>query len=118
MMRRVTVLLPIVLSLVALGCDELTKGFNKDFKTSYRKEFTTACTDSAVKGGAERDTVGPVCACMGEKLTTNYSTSELMKLSANPDGPKAEKILDKVAEECASESKLAPTATSQPTPKP
>jgi hypothetical protein len=73
------------------GCDK--------FKESFKKNFVSSCTESAIKSGAPEDDAKNKCECVATFLVNNYSSSELMKLN-DPKSPESSKMFDKAVSSC------------------
>ena len=93
-------------SLFLLGCmgcctgftEGFTQSFNQSFDVSFRQSFVDSCApevDGMPPAEARR-----TCGCMADFMLTQYSATELLKLSAETDSPEFQKVMEQAAVGC------------------
>jgi hypothetical protein len=90
----------VVLAILLGGCKGLKENYDKEFKVSFGKEFTTSCTKGATAQGAPEARAAAVCGCMAKYLVEHRSTTELTKLSLSATTPESQTVIREAATAC------------------
>jgi hypothetical protein len=98
----------VVAGSLALGlgaCKGIKENYDKEFKTSYAREFGNSCTKGAVQQGAPESKAKPMCECMAKYLVDHHTTTELTKLSVTATSAESQKVMGDAAAACTNSFK-------------
>lgn len=72
----------------------------KAFKDSYARKFVAPCTRTMIGRGLPEDKGKPFCACMGQFLANNHTSTELVRYDSNVSSPEVRKALAEASAAC------------------
>ncbi|MEM7219740.1 MAG: hypothetical protein AAF515_15335 [Pseudomonadota bacterium] len=92
------------------GCDRLAQHFDAGFAKTFVPEATRTCTEEAVKGGADAETVKPLCRCIVTALTEQQSGFDLARvLILDAEGPEFQEMIAAASADCTPQTERAET---------